>query len=648
MAVDIKEVRAWTARDSVELYNVEAWGDGYFTINNEGNVLVRPSGPSGRSIDLKALVDDLRRRGTRLPVLIRFSEILADRVKRLFESFRKAIAECNYQGPYRGVYPIKVNQERLIVEELVRYGKSFGLGLEAGSKPELLIALALQDNPDAYIICNGYKDSEYMRLAMLSQKLGRKIIIVLDRFAEIYNIMAVSKELGLRPMIGVRCQLTTRGAGRWAESTGDRSKFGLSSLELMQLIDVMRSNDMLDCFKMLHFHIGSQITAVRAIKSALAESSRVFVELHRLGAPLQFIDVGGGLAVDYDGSHTNFQSSSNYTVDEYAADVVSAIAEACNTAQVPHPTIISESGRALTAHHSVLIFDVLGIRETPSGEAPPVESGEHRVLVDLASSCNSVNRKNFQEIYHDILQLRDEAETLFKVGVFDLSAKARAEQLFWLTCRRINKITQGLDYVPDELESLTKTLSDIYYCNFSVFQSVPDHWACKQLFPTLPIHRLNERPTRLGTLADLTCDSDGKVDQFIDLHDVKDVLELHEVKPGDDYIIGMFLVGAYQEILGDLHNLFGDTHCIHVSMSEAASGGYIINDIEEGETIQEVLLSVSYDRKNLVNAVRKSAERAIDAGRLSLEAARDLLRQYEASMSNYTYLHEDDMHSGGF
>lgn len=636
MPVDVSEVRAWTSHDSAELYNVEAWGDGYFRIDEQGDLIVTPSGPKGPSLNLKTLVDDLQGRGLRLPVVIRFSDILANRVKRIWQAFQDAIEEFDYQGQYKGVYPIKVNQERLVVEELVRFGAPYNLGLEAGSKPELLIALAMQSNKDALIICNGYKDAEYIELALTSLKMGRQLVIVLDRFAEIRTVIQATKRLGIRPVLGARTHISSRGAGRWAESTGDRSKFGLTTIELMELVEILKEEDMLDCLQLLHFHIGSQITTIRAHKNALQESCRVLVGLYQLGVPLKYLDVGGGLAVDYDGSHTNFPSSSNYSLKEYAADVISQVGDICRAANVPHPTIVSESGRSLTAHHSVLIFDVLGVRRLPVDALPVIAEDSHRVLQDLQTTCTKVNRKNFQEFYHDALELREEAHTLFRVGVFDLKARATAEKLFWICCGRINKIISELEYVPEELNRLRRTLADIYYCNFSVFQSVPDHWACKQLFPTLPIHRLHEKPVRSATLADLTCDSDGKVDEFIDLHDVKDVLELHELKAGEPYYIGMFLVGAYQEILGDLHNLFGDTHCVHISLGD--DDHYNIEEIEEGETIQDVLTAVSYNRRDLVNSVRKTVERAVKNGRLSVQETASIIRQYEASMNNYTYL----------
>lgn len=637
MPMSGQEVRAWTVDDSAELYNVAAWGDGYFGINEHGHVTVSPTGPDGLTLDLRSLADEIVRRGIRMPVVLRFPDILGDRVHRIHDAFAKAIEEYQYAGRYQGVYPIKVNQERLVVQNLVEAGRDVGLGLEAGSKPELLIALAMQTNPDAFLICNGYKDDEYIELCLLAEQLGRKTFIVIDRLEEVEAVIRQAKRLGVRPHLGVRTKLNARGAGRWAESTGDQSKFGLTPDELMLLVRRLEAVDMLECLELLHFHIGSQISAVRAIKRSLLEACRIFVELYRLGAPLGYLDVGGGLAVDYDGSHSNFASSSNYTLREYASDVVFAIEEACRVAGVPHPTIVSESGRALTAHHSILLFNVLGCRSLPDGDPPAKESGEHRVLEDLHEILQRTNVRNLQEYFHDALQLREEAQTLFNVGVFDLARRAKAETLFWLCCRRFRELLPDLRYVPRELRRLKRALADIYYCNFSVFQSMPDHWACDQLFPTLPIQRLRERPTVMATLADLTCDSDGKVDRFVGQADIKDVLELHTLREGEAYYLGCFLVGAYQEILGDLHNLFGDTHCLNI-VAEEGEPGYRIEEFEDGETIQEVLSYVSYERRAMVTEIRRAAEARVKAGELSMEDSGAIINHYERSLSAYTYL----------
>jgi arginine decarboxylase len=628
-------MRAWTIKDSSELYNVAGWGRDFFSINEAGHVEVTPSGPGSARIDLKELIDDLRSRGLNLPLLIRFSDILRMRVHQLCGAFQQAIAENDYRGVYRGVYPIKVNQQRHVVEELIEYGRPFNLGIEAGSKPELLVALALQDNPDALILCNGYKDKAFVETALLAKKLGRQVIIIVDRMGELETILQASRELDIRPVIGVRARLATKGAGKWVESTGDRSKFGLTTAEIVAAVERLRTEDMLDCLQLLHFHIGSQITAIRAIKDALREASRIYVELHALGANMRYLDCGGGLGVDYDGSQTNFHSSVNYSLAEYAADVVSQIAEACNAKGVPHPDIITESGRALTAHHSVLVFNVLGTNEILLGQIPDkLAKGEHAIIRQLFETYKGVSRKNFQESYHDALQLKEESIGAFNLGVLDLRGRARVEELFWATCEKILKIVRELSYVPDELESLEKHLSDTYYCNFSLFQSLPDHWAVRQLFPTLPLQRLNEVPLRRAVLADLTCDSDGKMDQFIDLKDVRDYLPLHKVN-GEPYYIGCFLVGAYQEILGDLHNLFGDTDAVHVRLD---GDDYRVEHVVEGDSVTEALSYVQYSKDDLVARMRRSVEAALREKRITMAESGRFMRRYEEALDGYTYL----------
>jgi arginine decarboxylase len=633
------ELRAWTVKDAIEHYNVHGWGRDFFSINEAGHVEVTPGGPSSARIDLKELVDDLRSRGVNLPVLIRFSDILRTRVQQLCGSFQQAIAENDFRGTYRGVYPIKVNQQRHVVEELIEYGRPFNLGLEAGSKPELLVALALQDNPDALILCNGYKDKAYIETALLARKLGRQVIITMDRLGELDTILAAARELDIRPVIGVRARLSTKGAGKWVESTGDRSKFGLTTTEMVATVDKLRELGMLDCLQLLHFHIGSQITAIRAIKDALQEASRIYVELHALGANMRYIDCGGGLGVDYDGSQTNFHSSVNYTLQEYAADVVSQVAEACNAKGVPHPDIVTESGRALTAHHSVLVFNVLGSNEILLGQVPErLEPGEHRILQSLYETYASVTRKNFLEAWHDALQLKEEGTTAFNLGVLDLRARARLEQLFWATCEKILKIVRELPYVPDDLEGLEKQLTDTFYCNFSLFQSLPDHWAVRQLFPTMPLDRLNKPTTRRAVLADLTCDSDGKMSEFIDLKDVRHFLDLHSPN-GEPYYIASFLVGAYQEILGDLHNLFGDTDAVHVRLD---GDDYRVDHVVEGDSVTEVLSYVQYSKDDLVARVRRAAEDAVRDKRLTVAESGRLMRRYEEALEGYTYLSVSD------
>jgi len=629
------ELRAWTVNDSIELYNIGGWGVDFFTINENGNVSVTPAGPGTMRIDLKELVDDLCSRGLNLPILIRFSDILKTRLDQLFGAFQQAIVDNEYRGTFRGVYPVKVNQQRHVVEELMEFGRPFNLGIEAGSKPELLVALAVQENPDALILCNGYKDRAFIETALLAQKLGRRVVITIDRLGEVETILAAAADLDLRPVIGVRARLSTKGAGKWVESTGDRSKFGLTSAEIVATVERLRQANMLDCLQLLHFHIGSQITNIRAVKDALREASRIFVELYRLGANMHFLDCGGGLGVDYDGSHTNFHSSVNYTLQEYASDIVSQVAEACNAAFVPHPDLVTESGRALVAHHSVLVYNVLATNEILGGHPPePPTKADHQVLHHLWETYSGVSRKNFQEAYHDALQIKEEAITAFNLGVLDLNARASVEQLFWATCEKLLKIVRELDYVPDELEGLEKQLSDTYYCNFSLFQSMPDHWAVKQLFPTIPIHRLNQRPLRRGIVADLTCDSDGKIDEFIDLRDVKGFLELHSPN-GAEYLMATFLVGAYQEILGDLHNLFGDTDAVHVKID---GDDYTVEKVVKGDSVAEVLSYVQYDKEQLVSRVRRAVEAALREKRITLAESGRFMKRYEEALEGYTYL----------
>ena len=639
MSLPPNELRAWTIRDSAELYQISAWGGGWFGINDRGELMVQPLGPNGPKFSLPEVVEDLRNRDIELPILLRVSDILQLRVAALAGTFKKAIEECSYRGRYRPVFPIKVNQQRDVVEELVEFGREHSLGLEAGSKPELLVVLAHMTNPDGLVICNGYKDTKYIETALLAQKMGLHCIIVIDRYEELELVLKVSKRLEMRPHIGVRAKLASRGAGKWQESGGEKSKFGLTAGEIVMVADRLRQLGMLDCLELLHFHIGSQITAIRAIKDALIESTRIYTELHDLGAGLKFIDVGGGLAVDYDGSQTNFHSSANYSVQEYANDVVFAMQQACDEKGIAHPDIISESGRALTAHHAILVFDVLGVSQMRVDVPEGADRHEDGTIANMVQILRDLSQKNFQESYHDALQLKEEAISLFNLGYLDLKGRAMAENLFWVVCDRIRSIVHTLDYVPEELSGLERALADTYFCNFSVFQSAPDHWAVKQLFPTMPIHRLNERPTRRAILADLTCDSDGKVDRFIDLRDVKSVLEVHQVQPGRPYYLAMFMVGAYQEILGDLHNLFGDTNAVHLSMDE--EHGYRVERVIEGDSVAEVLTYVQYDKQELIRRIRSRLEIAVRTGQINVKESGLLMKRYEEGLSAYTYLADD-------
>jgi arginine decarboxylase len=625
----------WSIADSLELYNIRAWGSQYFTINEQGNVAVQQIGDDAPAVDMKALVDEVRQRGITLPLLIRFPHILRGRVIELNEAFQRAITEYGYKANYRGVYPIKVNQDRYVVERLVDAGAPYHFGLEAGSKPELLAVMAMLEDPEALIICNGYKDEEYIETALLASTLGRVVVLVVEKPDELRLIAQLAQKTGVRPRIGIRARLTSRGSGHWQESGGDRSKFGLGARDLVEAVEFLRQNDLIECLKLLHFHLGSQISSIRHVKNALREAGRTYTELHKLGAPLEYIDVGGGLGIDYDGSQTNFSSSMNYTLQEYANDIVFGMMELCDAEGVPHPTIVSESGRAVVAHHAMLVVDVLGVGELSGAtpDVPPPDS--HLALRHLFDTYREVSRKNLLEAYHDALEYRDECLSLYSLGHLSLQERVMVEDIYWALCRKVLRIVRELDEVPEELEGLEKQLADTYFCNFSVFQSAPDSWAIDQLFPIAPLHRHNEEPTRRAVLADITCDSDGKIDNFIDRRDVKHVLELHPLN-GEDYYIGIFLVGAYQEILGDLHNLFGDTNTLHVTM--VPGGGYHIDHVVAGDTVTEVLKYVCYDKDDLIARVRRMTEFALRAGKINLEDSRRLLRMYEEGLSGYTYL----------
>jgi arginine decarboxylase len=628
--------KPWSTVDAIETYGIRGWGNGYFHVSDAGHVLVTPPGEAGYMIDLKALVDEVRQRGVGLPLLLRFSDILRCRIEALNQAFLNAIEEYAYQGTYRGVYPIKVNQQRQVVEEVVRFGRPYHHGLEAGSKPELLAVLAMLDDEEALIICNGYKDEEYVETALLGSKMGRTVILVVEKPSELPLIARIAHKTGVRPRLGMRAKLSTRGSGRWETSGGDHSKFGLSARELFEAVQFLREHDLLDTFELLHFHLGSQISNIRSIKEALRETGRFYCELVKMGAPLGYLDVGGGLGVDYDGSQTNFSSSMNYTLQEYANDVVYFTMEMCEETGITPPTLVSESGRATVAHHCVLVVDVLGASEfhsTPLLGDPPEDA--EAVVWNLADTYRELRRKNVLESYHDAVQYKDESLTLFALGHLSLSERVLAEDYFWGICQKILRYMREMDDIPEELEGLERMLADTYFCNFSIFQSIPDAWAVRQLFPIMPLHRLNEQPTRNAILADITCDSDGKVDAFIDRRDVKHVLPLHAMN-GEDYYLGFFLVGAYQEILGDLHNLFGDTNAVHVSL--AAHGDYHLERVMTGDTVTDVLQYVNYSREDLVARLRHAIEDALRAKRLTLEESRHLLHIYEAGLTGYTYL----------
>jgi arginine decarboxylase len=633
------EVERWTVADAMDVYDVARWGNGYFTVNDAGHVCVLPTKDPSRAIDLKELVDRLVLRGIDLPILIRFAEILKHRLGEIHQAFQSAIQEHKYQGNYCCVYPIKVNQQRQVVEEVLQFGRPFRFGLEAGSKPELMAVVALANN-DAPIICNGFKDAEFIETAMLAQKIGKFIIPVVEKYTELALILEYAEKIGVRPNIGMRVKLAARGSGRWQSSGGYRSKFGLTVTEIMRGLEELKRRGMEDCFKLLHFHQGSQITNIRHIKGALNEAARIYTELKRLGAGLEFLDVGGGLGVDYDGSQTNFESSVNYSLQEYANDVVFHVQKVCEDAGVAHPTIISESGRAVVAYHSALVFGVLGVSEQGGNGIPPsMPADVEQPLADLLETHQNITVRNLLESYHDAQQALDMAMNLFSGGYLPLEQRCMVENVYWAICHKIRKLAKQLDYMPEELEVLDSLLSDTYFCNFSLFQSIPDSWAIKQLFPVMPIHRLRERPTRHAVIGDITCDSDGKIDQFIDRRDVKRTLPLHNFD-GRPYYLGAFIIGAYQEILGDLHNLFGDTNAVHVSLDD--NGQVVLEHVIKGDTVREVLDYVEFEPDALTKQLREAVEVAVREGRISYGEAGRFLKFYEEGLQGYTYLEEPD------
>lgn len=630
-------VELWSTTDASEMYEVPRWGKGYFSVGQNGNLLAHPTKDVNQAIDLKELVDRLQLRGIDLPILLRFNGILKDRLREINDAFANSIRDYGYKSKYSCVYPIKVNQQRHVVEEIVEYGRPYGFGLEAGSKPELLTVVAMTD-ASTPIICNGFKDAEFIEMAMMAQKLGRRVIPVVEKYTELGLILRYAEKIGVRPQIGMRVKLAARGSGRWQSSGGYRSKFGLTVTEILHGLEELRERGMADCFKLLHFHLGSQITNIRHVKGALIEAARTYADLVKKGGGLEYLDVGGGLGVDYDGSQTNFESSVNYTLQEYANDVVYHIQSVCDDAGVAHPNIISESGRAIVAYHSALIFGVLGVSGQGNGDPnEQLPEGAAQPLRDLLDTYKNVTVRNVLEAYHDAQQALDMIINNFCSGYVDLSQRSLAENLFWATCRKIVRMFGQMEFVPEELQGLDNLMSDTYFCNFSLFQSMPDSWAIKQLFPVMPIHRLNERPTRHAVLGDITCDSDGKIDQFIDRRDVRRTLQLHTYN-GTPYYLGAFLIGAYQEILGDLHNLFGDTNTVHVDVNE--TGDVQLEAVIKGDTVSEVLDYVEYNVPSLINRLQSAVENAVREGRIDHVEAGRFLRFYEEALNGYTYLEE--------
>src|SRR6266446_4407564 len=633
----------WSVQHARNLYNIQRWGAKYFDINEAGRVVAKPLRDSGAAVDLTDVIEEAKARGLKFPVLIRFQDILRHRVEAINLAFRSAISEFNYQGRYRGVFPIKVNQLREVVEEILDAGKPYDFGLEVGSKPELLAGLALQSQMGSLIICNGYKDASFIRMALLGTKLNKKVIMVVEKLEELRQIITISRQLGVEPLIGVRARLLCKGGGRWAESAGENAKFGLSTAELLAAMQMLQTENLGHCFKLLHFHIGSQVPDILIVKRAVQEAARFYAKLSKMGFQIEFLDVGGGLGVDYDGSRSAFDSSTNYTLQEYTNDIVYYVADVCNAEKVPHPDIISESGRAIVAHHSVLIVEVFGaIAKARQADYFQYTESEHPLVKELLDIRKNLPKLNKLEAYHDALERKEDAQHMFTLGMMDLPEKAKIETLYWeIGCEVVNSF-KGQAYIPEEIRKLEDSLGDQYLCNFSVFQSLLDHWALGQLFPIMPVNRLNERPTREATLVDITCDSDGQINKFIDLRDVRDTLPLHSLNytanGQEPYYLGFFLMGAYQDIMGDLHNLFGRVNEVHVFLDPDEGSGYYVEEVIEGTTIIQALTSVQYDETELKRQMKAQIDEAIKADKMKPSEGMRLLDEYERGLKAYTYL----------
>lgn len=640
-------MKSWGVSDSLKLYNIESWGDQFFSINPGGNLTVHPKRGEGGGIVLMDVVEEIRAQNLGMPVLVRFQDIIRQRVVELNESFRKSIAEFGYKGRYQGVYPIKVNQMREVVEEILDAGRPYDVGLEAGSKGELAAVVAMNLSPNALIICNGYKDYAFIKTALMGLKLGKRVLIVIEKLSELHQVIAVAKELGVVPLIGLRAKLSAKGSGKWESSGGESAKFGLTTPEVLHAVNVLKQEGLQDSFKLLHFHIGSQVTNIKSIKDAVKEGARVYSKLRKMGLNLEFIDVGGGLGVDYDGSRTSFESSINYSLSEYVSAVVYSIQEVCSAEEVPEPNIVSESGRAIVAHHSVLIVNVFGNIEVGASPMALDETpDEDDVVKEMRYLSQNLTAKNLLEHFHDALQRKEEALSMFKLGFLSLEDKAKVETIFWQICRVIQKNAAGVKYVPDEVEALNKHLADQVLCNFSLFQSIPDHWAIQHLFPIIPIHRHDEEPVRTTTLVDITCDSDGKVAKFIDLRDIKDTLPLHQLKTGEPYYLGFFLMGAYQDIMGDLHNLFGRVNEVHVFSDETEPGGYYIEEVIKGNTVAGVLSWIQYSGTDLEKRVKEQIDAKVREGVIKPKEGVELQNFYEEVLYGYTYVDYDRQAKG--
>jgi arginine decarboxylase len=636
-------IAPWDIPAARALYNITGWGAKYFDINDAGHVIAMPLRENGAVVDVTDVIEEAKGRGLKFPLLIRFQDILRDRVEAINQAFTSAIAEFNYQNKYRGVFPIKVNQLREVVEEILDAGKPHQFGLEVGSKPELFAGLALQNQQASLIICNGYKDAVFIRMALMGIKLGKKVIMVVEKLEELKQIITVSRQMGVEPVIGIRARLLSKGAGKWADSGGENAKFGLNTAELLTATEILRAEKMDHCFKLLHFHIGSQVPDILTIKKAVQEAARFYAKLYKMGFAVESLDVGGGLGVDYDGSRSASDSSTNYTLQEYANDIVFYIGEVCNQEKVPHPQIISESGRSIVAYHSVLVVETFGtIEKIRTGDGIQYGENEHPVVRDLLDIRKNLRRLNMLEAFHDASERREEAHNMFTLGLLDLPDKAKIETLYWEIGQAVVQSFRGQHHVPEEIRALEDSLGDQFLCNFSVFQSLLDHWALGQLFPVMPLSRLNEKPTREATLVDITCDSDGEVKKFIDLTDVRDTLPLHAPRPNGNgpeaYFLGFFLMGAYQDIMGDLHNLFGRVNEVHVFLDPDEPAGYYVEEIIEGSTIGQALTSVQYDENELKRQMKMQIDEGIKSDRLKPSEGMRLLDDYERGLKEYTYL----------
>jgi arginine decarboxylase len=624
---------------TLETYGIENWGAGYFDVNRKGNLIVRPAEGDSRSADLKEIIDDLARRGIGAPVLLRFPQLVAAQVRKLQRAFSRSIREFEYQGAHMCVYPMKVNQQRSVVEEYLREGSRYDFGLEAGSKAELYAALALEQTPDSLLVLNGFKDEEFIELAFAGARCGKRVVIVIEKLSELDNVLNIieRKESGSIPILGMRVKLYSKGSGRWEKSGGEAAKFGLTTTEMLEVIRRLEQADRIDMLKLLHFHIGSQLTDIKRIKNAMKEAARVYAKVHQMKVPIDLLDVGGGMAVDYDGSKTAFDSSANYTAQEFANDVIYTIKQVCDDENVPHPTIIQESGRFLSAYHALIITNVQDEIETVVEDITPIEidDDDPQVVTELGELRESITVKNYREYYHDALEHREELFTLFNLGLVSLEDRAKGEVLFWDVCERADKHAQQAKYVSEEFDDLRRLLCAKYLTNFSVFRSVPDHWALDQLFPIVPIHHLNKPPTEYATLCDITCDSDGVVDKFVDLHDIKHVLELHALIPGETYYLAFLLVGAYQEVMGNNHNLFGTPHEAHIHIDE---DGYLIKKVIRGTTVGEATERARYEKSLLHDGFRRLINQRVKEGELSEAEGADLAQFYESRYDAYTYL----------